>query len=778
MSKFLLVCSFYNNPEEHIDLTFNNVLKQTHKNWALIVGDDFSTTPGFKNLLKRKVEEVNDPRIIYYEVKSKRELYLYQNTFQELEYDYYFDLDSDDIIHEKILELYHNNFQKYPKIVSIFSDNIRVSDMGEKQQYSIIRPCNDYIEEFDFRNNNSFEEIYSKRESQQMFGHARCMRKPTETKIHIEKNCKTSTDSLFLFYNLNRGRHLHLPRNLYTYVRREGSDSGHMSPEEHKDFNLNANYYINKLKESKSSYKYSYNPYSQIWLETSTLSTCDFLSQVDAISLISNISSAEYELIKSLYPEKDIQLNNFNHHNLLVTWDKLDNNLKLQLKKVANEVSNLHIFKFNNDFTLKAGKPGESNITDDFSKINTNFVNSLDFLSGFSWWNYFRIVTVNKTSLKPKSFLPKIKSKPQMTDSIHINFAEGPKVTINGNSNKTYNVKFINKTTGQILYSDNINTNMWTACSIKYHVDWKIEIWNEDELIQEHNFDPNNKKVYIHLDSKSLGDTVAWFPYVEEFRKKYNCQVICSTFHNQWFESNYPEIQFVPPGSSVSDIYAGYNIGWFFNESKNPTDPHTIPLQQTASDILGLSYKEIKPLITTPTINPITSEKYVTISIQSTAQCKYWNHPTGWKQVVDFLQEKGYKVAVVDQFKSFGIPGYMNTSPDSDFHLHEKPLDEIMAIIKGAEFHIGIGSGLSWLAWALNTPVVLISSFSQPFCEFKSDCVRIYEDSPFSGYFNSFRMNAQDWNWHPYRDISSMEDWYELEKITPSLVINGIKELL
>lgn len=52
-------------------------------------------------MLKRKVEEVNDPRIIYYEVKSKRELYLYQNTFQELEYDYYFDLDSDDIIHEK-----------------------------------------------------------------------------------------------------------------------------------------------------------------------------------------------------------------------------------------------------------------------------------------------------------------------------------------------------------------------------------------------------------------------------------------------------------------------------------------------------------------------------------------------------------------------------------------------------------------------------------------------------------------------------------------------------
>ena len=135
-------------------------------------------------------------------------------------------------------------------MTSIFSDFVRVSDTGIKQQYSVVKPPLDYIEEFNFRNNNSFEEIYSKREGQQMFGVARCMRKPDIDKIDIEKFCRTSTDSLFLFYNLNRGKHLHLPRSLYTYIRREGSDSGKMSSDDRKSFNTNANYYINKLKNS------------------------------------------------------------------------------------------------------------------------------------------------------------------------------------------------------------------------------------------------------------------------------------------------------------------------------------------------------------------------------------------------------------------------------------------------------------------------------------------------------------------------------------------------
>jgi hypothetical protein len=45
-----------------------------------------------------------------------------------------------------------------------------------------------------------------------------------------------------------------------------------------------------------------------------------------------------------------------------------------------------------------------------------------------------------------------------------------------------------------------------------------------------------------------------------------------------------------------------YRIGWFynndntFNANLNPTDFKNQPLQKTASDILGLEYKETKPL--------------------------------------------------------------------------------------------------------------------------------------------------------------------------------------
>ena len=40
-----------------------------------------------------------------------------------------------------------------------------------------------------------------------------------------------------------------------------------------------------------------------------------------------------------------------------------------------------------------------------------------------------------------------------------------------------------------------------------------------------------------------------------------------------------------------------YKIGWLYNSDKEPTQPNTIPLQQTITNILGLDYTEIKPTI-------------------------------------------------------------------------------------------------------------------------------------------------------------------------------------
>ena len=45
--------------------------------------------------------------------------------------------------------------------------------------------------------------------------------------------------------------------------------------------------------------------------------------------------------------------------------------------------------------------------------------------------------------------------------------------------------------------------------------------------------------------------------------------------------------------------------------------------------------------------------------------------------------------------------------------------------IKYAKFFIGVSSGLSWVAWALGKPVVLISDCTPSFHEFQSNVIRL-----------------------------------------------------
>ena len=185
MGKFLAVASFYNNTEEYIQQTFDNILNQTHKDWLLIVGDDFSEDEEFRRKLKAKVEALNDKRVLYYPTQFKRELYLYQNTFQHLEYDYYFDLDVDDILDPNLFTLYDKHFNDLPNVYSIFSDYVQRNVEGDLEQWSAVQPKKDYEKEWEFRHNADFWEIYQKRASQKMFGHARCMRRPDVKSLPI-----------------------------------------------------------------------------------------------------------------------------------------------------------------------------------------------------------------------------------------------------------------------------------------------------------------------------------------------------------------------------------------------------------------------------------------------------------------------------------------------------------------------------------------------------------------------------------------------------------------
>jgi autotransporter strand-loop-strand O-heptosyltransferase len=301
------------------------------------------------------------------------------------------------------------------------------------------------------------------------------------------------------------------------------------------------------------------------------------------------------------------------------------------------------------------------------------------------------------------------------------------------------------------------------------------------KLFYEHIYDSSNKRVYVALDSKALGDTIAWFPMAVEFQKIHNCKLVVSTFSNSLInQADYPHIEFVEPGTNVPNLYAMYTIGLFYNEDnsinhlKNPKDPKSVTMQQMASDILGFSKREIKPKLKSRVVKKDSNIKQITIGIYGTAQPKFWNNPKGWQEVVDWLNGRGYTVKLLskegDNYMSNKLPTGIIQHPSG-------PIEGVMDEMLKSEAFIGIGSGLSWLSWALDVPTVLISGFSYKWAEM-DDCIRIgAPQGKCEGCFNRLRLDAGDWNWCP--DHKGTERQFECTKsITSEMVIKELEKFL
>jgi autotransporter strand-loop-strand O-heptosyltransferase len=282
----------------------------------------------------------------------------------------------------------------------------------------------------------------------------------------------------------------------------------------------------------------------------------------------------------------------------------------------------------------------------------------------------------------------------------------------------------------------------------------------------------------ISFESKSLGDTLAWLPYIDKFQREKKCIVICSTFLNKLYASQYPNINFIEPGSVVDNIYAEYRVGIFFDNdevdySKHPTDPKKVPLGKIASDILGIEYdNELKPKLTL--FKDIKKRKEVAIAIHSTAQCKYWNNPKGWQEVVDYLNSKDYTVRLLSQEED----GYMGNPNPYGIKQHRKgPLMDVIKTLQESELFIGISGGLSWLSWAVGTPTILISGFTDKVTEDLKDVHRVINNDVCHGCWSQHKFDPGNWNWCPEHQGTPRE--FECSKtITSKMVISEIDKIL
>ena len=355
-------------------------------------------------------------------------------------------------------------------------------------------------------------------------------------------------------------------------------------------------------------------------------------------------------------------------------------------------------------------------------------------------------------------------------------FVNNPFLEIKGESSSKFKVEFYDEL-GKCHYSEELSSNHWIRLNREYFTKWNTKIWESGKLIYDNTLDLKGKKVFIALESSSLGDTLAWVPYIREFKDKNKCHLVVSTFMNNLFRDTYPDIEFVEPGTGVSGLYAMYKLGWFYKDgdfdlARNPNDFRIMPLQKTASDILGLEYKETRALLKFPNGK---REKKVGIGIHSTAQAKYWNNPTGWQDVVDYLKSKGYDVVLYSREND----GYMGNNHPIGIRKFESDgtIESVINDMATCEFFVGLGSGLSWLSWSIGLPTVLISGFSQEYSETVTDTYRVINKSVCHGCFNSHRLDSGDWNWCPI--YKNTERQFECTKeITSQMVIEKINEVI
>jgi autotransporter strand-loop-strand O-heptosyltransferase len=293
-----------------------------------------------------------------------------------------------------------------------------------------------------------------------------------------------------------------------------------------------------------------------------------------------------------------------------------------------------------------------------------------------------------------------------------------------------WQVRLSDLDTGNTLFETTIAAGHINSVK-RYFVRFRIEIWQQGESVFAHDYSAADRDVLIRFPVDTLGDPLGWFPYAVKFKESHACRLTCvmDARVSALLRDAYPDIIFLTEQEIEADrYYATYTIAVFFlkggmyeHRDQVPCDFRFVGLHRAAGYILGVDPSESRPRIALNEDTRPINEPYVCIAVQSTLQAKYWNNPHGWREIVGFIRDAGYRVLCIDLKQTHGKGMVWTSSPDgADDMTGDRPLTERARYLKHAAFFVGLSSGLSWLAWAMGTPVVMISGFTHPLTEFKT----------------------------------------------------------
>ena len=326
----------------------------------------------------------------------------------------------------------------------------------------------------------------------------------------------------------------------------------------------------------------------------------------------------------------------------------------------------------------------------------------------------------------------------------------------------------------------------WVLSNKKYYIPFRIRVWvrGEKDPVLNHTMDLKGKDVLLKFPVGTIGDTVGWMTYASRFQEKHQCAAEVAMSHNmaELFEAQYPNLFFthLPGKPRFEKPYASYMLGLFFrgNTTNQPIDFRKVGLHRTAGFILGVDPREEAPKVRLGSKRKI-KERYVCIATKASSQAKMWNNGFGWDQVIHYLKDLGYRVLCIDKDAVTGSNYTWNRIPhEAEDFTGAKPLQERIELLEHADFFIGLGSGLSWLAWCSHVPVILISGFSLPMCEFYTP-YRVFNSHGCNGCWDDVHCNFDHYDYFWCPRFKGTDRQFECTRlITGKQVIGHIKQLM
>ncbi len=380
----------------------------------------------------------------------------------------------------------------------------------------------------------------------------------------------------------------------------------------------------------------------------------------------------------------------------------------------------------------------------------------------------------------------------QGPDGIRFDFNNGARVALPPRTEGKWRVRLRDLDTGNILFQSE-NQGAYVSSSKRYYVRIGIEVWALNDAgaateVLSHDYNAAGQDVLIQLPVGTVGDTMGWFPYVARFAAVRHARVICamSGLIIPLLRDAYPHIRFVTHEEVIEQkiaeqAYATYAVGLFFTDRDNvhqPTDFRHVGLHRTAAYILGVDPAEEPPRLHLEDETWPIAEPYVCIAVQSSTQCKYWNNPRGWHDVIAAIKARGFRVICIDQKPVHGGGIVWNHIPHgAEDETGDRPLAERARWLRHAAFFVGLSSGLSWLAWAAGAPVVMISGFTHPTNEFATP-YRVINWHACNSCWNDPRelFDHKDFLWCP-RHANTPRQFECTRLITAQQVIDAISRV-